>query len=274
MNEIEKLKRTILEEAPRFTEKDTFKFTCHNKLDCFTRCCADVSIFLTPYDVLRMKAGLGLTSDEFLAKYTFVPFSKEQLMPVVILRMDEENEKRCPFVTDDGCSIYEDRPWSCRMYPLGLASPKEDENASESAFYFVMEEGDCRGFADGKELTVGDWIEEQGITEYNEMGEFFKELSLHDYFQKNETLTPKKMEMFYTACYDLDRFRRFVFDSSFLDQFKIDPETVEAIRRDDVALMKFAFEWLRFSLFKEPLIEVRKEALERKREALAGADRT
>ena len=58
----------------------------------------------------------------------------------------------------------------------------------------------------------------------------------------------------------------------FFDQFKIDPETVEAIRSDDVALMKFAFKWLRFSLFNEPLIEVRKEALERKQEALAGAE--
>jgi Fe-S-cluster containining protein len=272
MNEIEKLKETILNEAPRFSEKDKFAFSCHEGLGCFTGCCADVNIFLTPYDVLRMKNGLGLTSDEFLAKYTFVPFSKEQFMPVVVLKMDEEKDKRCPFVTDSGCSIYEDRPWSCRMYPLGFASPKEGAPASESEFYFVMEEGDCQGFVDGKEMTVGDWLVEQGIIEYNEMGEFFKELALHDFFQEGEALPPEKMEMFYTACYNLDRFRRFIFESSFLGHFKIDPETVEAIEKDDVELMKFAFKWLRFSLFNEPLIEVRKEVLERKRVAMATAD--
>lgn len=272
MNEIEDLKETILNEAPRFTEKDKFAFSCHEGLACFTRCCADVNIFLTPYDVLRMKNNLGVSSDEFLARYTFVPFGKGQIMPVVVLKMNDDKEKRCPFVNGEGCAIYEDRPWSCRMYPLGFASPKEGAHASESEFYFVMEEGDCLGFADGAEMTVGDWIEEQGIIEFNKMGELFKDLSLHDFFQKGGTLKPERMEMFYTACYNLDKFRRFISESSFLSRFRIDPEIMEAIQRDDVELMKFAFNWLRFSLFNEPLIEIRKEVLERRREAIAGTD--
>jgi Fe-S-cluster containining protein len=267
MNELQRLKEQILRDAPRFTEKDTFKFSCHKGLGCFTQCCADVNIFLTPYDVLRMKNRLNISSGEFLARYTLVPFSKEQRAPVVVLRMNED-DKRCPFVTAEGCSIYEDRPWSCRMYPLGLASPKEEAAGGQEEFYFLMEEGDCQGFTEGRQLTVGEWLEDQGIILYNEIGEFFKEITLHDFFQKGSVLEPEKMEMFYMASYDLDRFRRFVFESNFLRYFEVADEIVDTIRTDDVELMKFAFRWLKFSLFGEPTMKIREEVLEDKKESM------
>jgi len=43
--------------------------------------------------------------------------------PVILLQMRDNEKKSCPFVTAEGCSVYPDRPWACRMYPLGLASP-------------------------------------------------------------------------------------------------------------------------------------------------------
>jgi len=65
--------------------------------------------------------------------------------------------------------------------------------------------------------------------------------------------------MFYTACYNLDGFRDFVFESTFLDRFVLSPETVETLKSDDIALLRFAFRWLRFALFAEPTMEVRPE---------------
>ena len=268
MNELENLKESILKDAPRFTENDKFTFSCHKGLSCFTECCADVNIFLTPYDILRMKNRLDISSDEFLARYTLVPFNEKQQMPVVVLKMQDDEHKRCPFVSDEGCTIYEDRPWSCRMYPLGFASPKEGTSATETEFYFLMEEAHCKGFADGQELSVRQWLEDQGILEYNEMGEFFKDISLHEDFQKGETLEPDKMEMFYMVCYHLDKFRRFVFESSFLKTFEIEPELVESIRGDDVELMQFGFKWLRYALFGEPLMKIREDVRERKSKSM------
>jgi hypothetical protein len=267
MNDFESLKETLLNEAPRFKEKDSFKFSCRKDLSCFTHCCGDVNIFLTPYDVLRMKNHLGLSSEDFLARYTLIPFNEEQQMPIVVLKMSESEGKPCPFVNSDGCSIYEDRPWSCRMYPLGFASPKEGATDDEE-FYFLMQEGDCRGFEDGEEITVGKWLKDQGIIEYNEMGSLFKDISLHDHFQKGGTLDPQQMEMFYVGCYNLDKFRRFIFESSFLDSFEVQADLLEAVKHDDVELMKFAFMWLRYSLFGEPLMIVRREALDRKRSSM------
>ena len=59
MENFEKLKRAVLDEYPRMDLDSTFKFSCHPKVSCFNQCCRDVNIFLTPYDVLRMKKRLA-----------------------------------------------------------------------------------------------------------------------------------------------------------------------------------------------------------------------
>ncbi len=58
----------------------------------------------------------------------------------------------------------------------------------------------------------------------------FKELTLHDFWNSNKALTPQQSDMFYMACYDLDRFRRFVFETRFLQLFEVDEARVEALR--------------------------------------------
>ena len=68
--------------------------------------------------------------------------------------------------------------------------------------------------------------------------------------------------MLYTACYDLDKFREFVFESTLLERFEVDEDFVEEMRQDDEALLRFAFLWLRFSLFGEPTVKPRSEVVE------------
>jgi uncharacterized protein len=257
----------ILRDYPRLGGDDTFRFTCGAHLDCFTTCCSDISIVLTPYDVLRLKKAVGLDSSEFLAKYTISPFTPEQKVPVVLLRMDPET-KRCPFVTSEGCTVYNERPWACRMYPLGIAEPREI-TPTERPFHFLIREQTCHGHDNGTACSVRDWMTQQGIEQYEMMGASFKELMLHDFWDSDEALPPEKMEMYHTACYDLDRFRRFVFETRFLKLFDVDEGRVEAIRTDDVELLEFAIQWLRFSLFKEKTMKVMKPVLEAKSQALA-----
>ena len=94
--------------------------------------CGDVNIVLTPYDVLRLKRRLGIYSTELLQRYSVRPFTKEQQLPVVLLRMqDDQPGKPCPFVTPQGCGVYEDRPWPCRMYPVGVASARTQRDATD-----------------------------------------------------------------------------------------------------------------------------------------------
>lgn len=268
MQEVENLKKQILKEYPRMNPDSEFCFRCHPDVPCFNDCCGDVNIFLTPYDVIRLKANLGISSTELLKKYTIAPMDKNLAYPVILLKMQDDEKKTCPFVSEQGCSVYPDRPWACRMYPLGLASPGDGSAELDEEFYFLLQEGICKGFKEDRKLTVNDWLKDQGITEYNEMGELFKEITMHKFFRENGQLTPHKIEMFFLVCYDIDRFRSFVFDSSFLGKFIVDDDTLEKIRKDDVEMLKFGFQWLRFSLFNEPTMKVRGDVVEDKKKEL------
>ncbi len=259
MTEMEKLKEVILKEYPRLQKESKFKFNCHKNISCFNKCCGDVNIFLTPYDIIRLKNRLGISSEEFLEKYTFLPIDEKQNFPVVMLRMNTDKNKSCPFVGKEGCSVYEDRPWSCRMFPLGTASPKNKGENGEGEFYFILEEPVCKGYTEERTWTVGEWLKDQGIEDYSTMGELFKEVSLHDYFNTKKQLEPAKLEMFYTVCYNIDKFREFVFESTFLKRFKTDNETVQKIKDDDKELLKFGINWLKYCLFGEKTMEIMKD---------------
>ena len=51
--------------------------------------------------------------------------------------------------------------------------------------------------------------------------------------------------------YNLDKFREFVFKSSFLDRYEVDETTLKQIKDDEIALLKFGLTWLKWLLFKE-----------------------
>jgi len=61
------------------------------------------------------------------------------------------------------------------------------------------------------------------------------------------------------ASYDIDKFRKFVFESGFLNIFDIDHEEVEKMKTDDIALMKFGFKYLKYILMLEETLKVKAE---------------
>jgi hypothetical protein len=259
----EQLQERVLADYPRLGPDDRFQFGCHPGVSCFTCCCRDVNIFLSPYDVLRLKRRLGITSGEFLDRYTLTPVQKDMRTPVVVLRMQENAEKTCPLLDQAGCSVYPDRPWPCRMYPLGLAAQKDTPDGWRGErFYFLLKEQECRGFEEPRQWTVREWLDDQGMDAYDEWGEAYKELTLHRFFEDGGILSPQKLHMFFTACYDLDRFREFVFGSTLLQRFEVDEDFVYEMRTEDEALLRFAFLWVRFSLFGEPTVKARPEVVE------------
>jgi len=69
---------------------------------------------------------------------------------------------------------------------------------------------------------------------------------------------PKKMQMFAMASYNLDPFRDFVLASKFLTLFELAEETVKKIKTDDEELLKLACQWLKFALFGEKTMTLRK----------------
>ena len=70
------------------------------------------------------------------------------------------------------------------------------------------------------------------------------------------------------ACFDLDRFRRFVMDSTFLERFDVKPGVVEKIKEDDVKLYHFAIRWLEYGLLGQHVLKVKSDVMEAKKQEL------
>ncbi len=251
---------SILKDTARMGADDCFTFHCGPELDCFTKCCRDVAIVLTPYDLLRLKRTLRMDSSELLEKHTLRMQGPEQKFPMVILRMQDDGSRRCPFLCEQGCQVYPDRPWACRMYPLGAAEPKTPAGENQP-FHFVVREALCHGHGTGASVSVREWMAAQQIEEFEMMSTGFKELTLHEFWDGKTPLTPQQLDMFYMVCYDVDRFRRFVFETRFLQLFDIDEARIEALRTDDEELVDFGMQWLRFALFGERSMKLRRNSV-------------
>lgn len=252
----------------KLEQDTTFKFGCNKGAGCFTECCGDVIIFLSPYDIVRIKNRLGMPSYEFLEKYTILPIHKEMRFPIRILKMNDDAKKRCPFVTDDGCNIYDERPWPCRMYPV---TEDADPSGATDKIYALLREDRCKGHdsANCQAYTLGQWLDNQGLREYEEFNALFAKVTDNSYFDAGGVLNEQKMHMFHTAIYDIDRFRMFVFETKFLKMYEVDVARQEKMKADDMELLRFGFDWLRFSLFGEDTVKPREEAV---REFKQGAD--
>jgi hypothetical protein len=61
------------------------------------------------------------------------------------------------------------------------------------------------------------------------------------------------------ASFDIDKFRKFVFESGFLNIFDIDGEEIERMRTDEISLMKFGFKYLKYVLMLEETLKVKNE---------------
>jgi len=219
-----------------------------------------------PYDIIQLKTGLNISSSDFLKKYTCTLMGNNGL-PAIMLKMKEDDEKSCPFVTEQGCMVYDHRPWACRIYPLQPESTKITEKKGK-AYYSIMEIPFCQGFKEKKVSKVKDWMAEQGIPIYIEMEALFKKITLNPFLNDKKIENKKIQDMYFMACYDIDRFRRFVFKSSFLNRFDVDQREIEAIRTDDTALYKFAMKWIEFGLLRQQNLKLNPEIMEKRKKKL------
>ncbi|MGD9209882.1 MAG: YkgJ family cysteine cluster protein, partial [Desulfobacteraceae bacterium] len=189
---------------------EKFQFTCDPKVSCFNACCHNLYQVLTPYDVLRLKSFLGLTSGEFIEKYTNQAIGPETGLPVVSLRPEPTRDMACPFVTAKGCVVYAARPASCRMYPLARAVTRCRETGRISEHYALLQEAHCCGFGRGRQQSVDQWLSDQILEDYNIMNDLFLEIiTLKNRF-KPGPLDLVSRQVFHMAMYDSDGFYEYL----------------------------------------------------------------
>ncbi|NDY41962.1 YkgJ family cysteine cluster protein [Dissulfurirhabdus thermomarina] len=247
-----KPKKAGVIEPVRLERDSTFRFRCHPGVTCFTRCCRNMNIILTPYDIIRLKHRLGLSADAFLKLYAEPEILEVTGVPVARLRMLEDQGGKCPFVTPAGCQVYTDRPVSCRYYPIGMASLRQQEKhaGEEEEFFFLIKEDHCQGFQEPAEWTVDSWRADQEADLYDRMNRGWMELMLRKKsFGDDVDMPPKAQRLFYMVTTNAEQFRRFVFESRFLEKYEVDESVLRNILEDDVALMEFGFEFLKTAVF-------------------------
>jgi len=242
-------------------ETHEIEFSCHKGIGCWNACCSNIDISLTPYDVLRMKTRLGITSTEFLKDYT-VPYEMEKDGIAGIKFRPVEGGSACRFMKPEGCDIYTDRPTACRYYPVALLSMRKQDEYVDRDSYAIVKEDHCKGHEVNRRITIVDYRKEQGLEEYDELARGWRQLVLKKKSSGPTIGKPslRSRQLFFMACYDIDKFREFVQMESFGKLFELPAEEKEVILKDDVALLQFAFRFLRQVLFGEESIALNAEA--------------
>jgi len=251
--------------VPEVMELETeIQFRCHKEISCFNACCKQADITLAPYDIIRLKQRLDKTSSEFLADHT-VPFEMDRDgLPGVKLQTD--NDGACSFLTEEGCSVYEDRPAVCRYYPVAMLAMHLKDSATDEAHFSLVKESHCMGHKEDRTITIGDYRKEQEAEVYDEHNRGWLQLMLKKRSAGPSIGRPSSLslQLFFMASYDQDRFRRFIASDSFKNSYELADSTYEAIANDDIIAMEFGYQFLRQILFAEKTLEEQKGAFEKR----------
>lgn len=247
------------------------QFQCRKGISCWNACCSNIDISLTPYDIVRLKRHLNMSSTELLQKYT-VPYELEPGGIAGVKLRPVENGTACRFMTAQGCSVYEDRPTACRYYPVALLSMRKQDEYTDTSSYALVREDHCKGHLEPRSLTIDAYRKEQGVEEYDELARGWRQLIL-----KKKSSGPgigkpsrRSLQLFFMVCYDTDRFREFVTSDGFTELYDIPADEMQKLLSDDTELMLFGFRFLRQVLFGENSIALHQETAAKRLEKARG----
>ncbi len=235
----------------RLMETESFHFDCYPGIACFNRCCRNLNLFLYPYDVIRLKSRLNMSSDQFLEQYVDIVLRADAFFPDVLLKMSENTERDCCFLSVDGCNVYPDRPDTCRKFPMEQGVLFHGPPDDSQRVYFFRPPPFCEGPRQKKIWTPEKWNLDPEDAHYDQMTLHWAGIRrlMQDDPWAGEGPEGSRAKMTFMAAYNIDGFRSFIFKSSFLKRYHVKPALLKQIKKNDVKLLTFAFSWIRFFLW-------------------------
>jgi hypothetical protein len=229
-----------------------FTFNCHPGVSCFTDCCNDVEMTLYPYDIIRLKNCLNIDSENFLEKYTQIEFDEGVWFPRLTLKM--ESNKACPFLRTDGCFVYDDRPFSCRSYPLARSVTRACSPEKQEAKYYLVRHHYCRGHESSRQWNLSEWIDNSGLKKFNDMNSQWISIYtlLKSYPFETTGMNMNFFRLLFCASYNLDNFR-LLMDHCLTEEMNISTGLKEKARSCDIHLMQVGFSFIHYCLTGDPL---------------------
>ncbi|OQX12247.1 MAG: hypothetical protein BWK76_17990 [Desulfobulbaceae bacterium A2] len=230
----------------RLKPDETFSFRCQPGVPCFTACCHDLELALGPYDVLRLRRRLGISSRELLDRYVIVE-QEDGSLPHCFLTMVDDGQASCVFLTPQGCAVYPDRPAACRTYPLGRAAYRHSQGDGTSVYHVLLREEHCQGFAAEVQTDAAGYSTDQGLDIYNRMNDLLLPLVQHERLRSGMTVFPAHAQLYLDTLFDIDGFVRRLADTT-------DSEQAQELRQaagdgDEERLLACAVRWLLPRLF-------------------------
>lgn len=196
---------TLPEHVVRLHDDEQFTFACHPGVACFTDCCRQLELALSPYDVLRLARALGCSSRQVLDRSCLIEKEENDIFPQVYLGMVDDGKASCPFVNERGCKVYEGRPAACRTYPLGRGA-WQDDTGRQHCFYVLLHEHHCLGFAEPQQHDLQSWIAGQGINDYYAANDILLALLQHERIRNGYLPSARQRELYINTLYDLEGF--------------------------------------------------------------------
>jgi Fe-S-cluster containining protein len=240
------------ENVTRLCGLKRFSFECHPDVACFTECCRQLDLALTPYDVLCLCRELEIKAAAFIERYVVLEQDENDIFPVLYLGMVDDGRSSCPFISKSGCRVYNSRPGACRAYPVGRGTTI-DGNGTKQELYVLVCEEHCKGFSEPEKHNVAEWFKDQGLEEYNKINDEVLTLLQHEQVRKGICLSQEQKDNFLLALFKLDEFRELVSSPSFQEKFMLTEEERYSVFADDLSLLRFGVRWLKETLFTEKI---------------------
>ena len=234
----------------RLCGKKRFSFRCHPQVPCFTECCHELELALTPYDVLCLRKELQISSEEFFARYAVVEQEAAGNFPKVYLAMVDDGRASCPFISASGCRVYNARPGACRAYPVGRGVTLA-ENGDVHEIHVLVREDHCQGFTESEPHSVDKWFESQGLDEYNKINDEVLPLLHYEKVRRGLRLSQEQIDIFMLILYKVDYFRKALSAPDSLPGLQLDDREISRILENDISLLQFGIRWLKQTLLAE-----------------------
>ena len=150
---------------------DRFEFACKRTGVCCKNFTSNDRIIIEPYDVLRLCRKLKISTGRFMKVYADLILDDNIHFPIALLKYKGNSARnKCHFLRSYGCSIYEDRPLRCRLYPLGRI-------LHDGKSYFIhINNCSCEESDAYAAWSAQEWIDNSNAEEYLEYQGYISEV--------------------------------------------------------------------------------------------------
>jgi len=235
----------------RLRAGQTFGFRCQPGIACFNRCCRNLTLLLYPYDVIRLRVRLDLTAMNFSTATRTWCCAVAATFRTSCCAWPKTASAPARFSPTRAAGSTPTDPTPAAPFPWSRGCCTMPQTHADETVFFFRPPDFCLGQYDTNQWTIPEWIQDQETDTYHRMTIHWAELRrlLQNDPWGAEGPMGARAKMAFMAVYNIDRFREFVFGSSFLKRFKVKPQLLARIQKDDVQLLLLGFDWIRLFLW-------------------------